>query len=263
MKFSFLLFLMLPALSAAQSFTRGDTLFNQTDTKGRQQGFWEKRYPNELLQYKGFFKDGHPSGEFLRYYEEGPLKALMHFSDDGQVSRAKLYYQDGQLAGEGKYVGNLKDSTWNYYSFFGGQLAFVENYHAGKKEGLSTKFYPDGNVSEKLEWKNDLKHGNWEQYYPDGTLLLKSAYHNGKLNGEYLIYHPDGQTSINGRYVYDQREGEWNYFEETGELRLSLIYRKGIALNQDELDQKELEFLNKLEKNKGRFSEPTVEDLIK
>ncbi len=257
----FLCFLATPVLFA-QSFERNDTLFNQTGPGGLKQGYWEKTYPDGTLQYRGFFRDGKPRGEFIRYHENGLVKAAMYFPGKEDISYAKLFYANGSLAGEGKYIGSRKDSTWKYYSFYGGYLSFIENYAEGKKHGVSTKFYADGSISEKMSWKKGMKDGPWEQYYIDGGLLLKCSYEKDKLDGEYLICYPDGKTQITGTYRMDVRQGPWKYYDAEGELKVTIEYKNGVALNQDRLNQKELDFLNELEKNKGKFSDPEIEDLI-
>jgi antitoxin component YwqK of YwqJK toxin-antitoxin module len=258
----FIVFL-LPSILQGQSFTRNDTVFNQTGPRGMKQGYWEKNYPDGTMEYRGYFVDDQPVGEFVRYHENGHVKAKMYFTGKNGVSYARLYYGNGTLAGEGKYIGTLKDSIWKYYSFYGGHLSYMENYLNGKKEGISVKYYPDGSVGEKLEWKNDHRHGLWEQYYIDGTLLLKSSYANDRLNGPYTIWHKNGAVAISGNYRMDVREGDWEYYDEEGNLKVTITYRNGVPLNKDQLLQQELEFLNRLEQNKGKFTEPEIEDLIR
>lgn len=87
------------------------TNINQTDNKGKKQGYWEKKYSNGKLQYKGFFRDDKPRGEFTRYYENGIIQAKMIFDDSGLKSHATLFYDNGEKAAEGNYVNTKKDST--------------------------------------------------------------------------------------------------------------------------------------------------------
>src|ERR1035437_3386097 len=126
-----------------QSFAQpGDTIFNQTDKQGLKQGFWKVKYPNGLVKYSAYFKNDKPAGLMKRYFEDGTIKAVMVFDATGIKAKTKLYYQDGPLAAEGNYVNSLKDSTWNYYSYYTKTLSNRENYVKGKKNGLSVSYYP-------------------------------------------------------------------------------------------------------------------------
>ena len=61
-----------------------ETSINQTDSRGRKQGHWIKKYPDQTILYEGYFKDDHPVGEFRRYYEDKTLKSVLQFSNRWQ-----------------------------------------------------------------------------------------------------------------------------------------------------------------------------------
>jgi antitoxin component YwqK of YwqJK toxin-antitoxin module len=252
----FLSFLMIYCIGAASIHAQSDTIFNQTDTKNQKQGYWKKSYPNGKLMYKGFFKDNKPAGEMLRYFESGALKAVLNYDNTGEYAHARLFYEDGQLAAEGRYYNSLKDSTWVYYSYYDRSLTARETYLKGARHGMTISFYNNGDISEKIEWRNDKKSGIWEQYFKGNTLRLKGFFVDNKLEGEFLVNYEDGKPYVKGVYVNDQRNGKWTFFKQDGTVETELEYMLGKAANKDKLDEEQQEFFRIIDENLGKFEEP-------
>jgi antitoxin component YwqK of YwqJK toxin-antitoxin module len=237
-----------------------DTTWNQVDKSGKKQGWWKRYYPDGTIMYTGFFVNDSPRGTFKRYFENGTRKAIMYFSDDGKSSYAKLFYMNGELAAEGKYIGTLKDSTWNYFSYYTHTLSLDENWLSGQKNGITRKYYDNGTVAESTEWERNVKTGKWYQYFEDGSLRLSSSYENDKINGPYLVYTAPGILAIDGKYFNGNMDGTWKFFNEKGELEYELLYDNGKALNDSVLEEKSKKFIEELEKNLGTIPEPELEN---
>ena len=107
--------ILLLGLSSAV-FCQTDKALNQTDPQGRKQGHWIKRAPNKTIIYDGYFKDDKPAGEFKRYYENDTLKSVLNFSNNGKEASAVLYHPNGYLASKGKYVNQMEEGKWKFYS---------------------------------------------------------------------------------------------------------------------------------------------------
>jgi len=259
-----LLFFLLffgPVLTIAQSVTlKTDTAINRIDENGLKQGYWVTYYENGNKRYEGFFKDDKPVGTFTRFYEDKGTQSIMEFEEDGKEAYARIYYKTGSLAAEGQYIERLKHGEWKYYSYYGSNLSYSENYVHGKKHDISTVYYPNGKVSEILNFSYNKKHGDWIQYFENGRVSLKSSFKEGKLHGGYAQYHLTGIPYVIGEYNQDRRDGEWFIYNEKGEQVVRFDFIMGVARNQDELDRKQEEFLNQLEKNKGKFREPSISD---
>ena len=132
MRLFFLIMVFLPFAAYSQS---NDTI-NRSDSKGLKQGYWEKRSPDGVLVYQGWFKDGSPVGEMRRYYETGELKAILYYKENCPRVKTRFFYSDGEIAGEGSYIGNQKDSLWTQYSFYSGAVTSTEMYSKGQKHGM-------------------------------------------------------------------------------------------------------------------------------
>jgi antitoxin component YwqK of YwqJK toxin-antitoxin module len=237
-----------------------DAALNKYDAAGKKTGVWETYYQNGKVKSHGTFKDGHPVGELLKYYPGGILQATMKFDEAGRTSYVILYYEAGYPAAEGKFIDQKKDSVWNYFSAYDKRKAVSESYKMGKKDGVSFKFYPDGKISEYLEWQEDLKHGKWEQYYENGQVRLTGVYNTGMQNGIFISYNADSSLSISGSYVNDVMDGVWTYYNETGELDLTVEYKNGKMLPNPEMERRNEEFSKKMKDAVGKFDETEMEE---
>ena len=242
----------------AISFSAALAQVNMTDASGKKQGPWVKRYGNGNILYQGTFKDDKPIGEFKRFYEDGTVKAILYYDPAGETATAVFYHPDGKKAAEGKYTAQKKEGTWKYYSAnTEGYMISEENYSSDKHEGVSRKFYQTGDVAEILPYHNDLKEGEWIQYYTDGKICLKATYKNGMLEGAFLLYFPDGTAQYEGTYLNDKRNGKWKAYNEDGTLRSEIEYVNGNATDPS-LAEQETKYLDELEKNKGKISDPEM-----
>jgi antitoxin component YwqK of YwqJK toxin-antitoxin module len=265
MKYSFLLalYFIFPALNAQTGSTSGDTLFNQTDKQGLKQGYWKVKYPSGAIKYTVFYKDSKPEGIMKRYFDDNSLMAELQFSPKTTRIKAKLYFQDGPLAADGIYSQkDVKDSTWNYYSYYTKTLRSRENYANGNKNGMSYSYFEDGKIAEEREWKNGVSHGIWRQYYQNGAVKLVCNYVDGKRNGDFTVNYPDNKPEWQGAYVDDKREGKWTHYDPDGSVQSVTEYKNGVATNADELQAKEQKKLDDIEKQKGKIPEPDETNIM-
>ena len=243
-------------LISAHGLSQSGQAINQTDKDGRKQGHWVKKYPNENIMYDGVFTNDKPAGEFRRYYEDNTIKSLLVFSKNGTEAKATLYYSNGLVASAGKYVNQLKEGKWQFFSSTTkGLLVSEVEYSGDKKNGFSLKYYPDSTVAEKINYKNDLRYGECLKYYPDATLTLKTSYLNGKLNGKFEAFFENGKPEFLGQYKDDLREGLWIIYRKDGSQRFKTEYASGIPNNR-EIDIYQTDFIDSLERNKVKIAEP-------
>jgi antitoxin component YwqK of YwqJK toxin-antitoxin module len=247
---------MVFSMEVASLLAQSDTIYNQADAKNQKQGYWKKSYPNGNLMYKGFFRDNKPNGEMRRYFESGALKAVLNYDSKGEYAHARLFYENGQLAAEGRYFNSLKDSTWIYFSYYDKSVTTREIYLKGARHGMMINYFNNGDVSEKIEWKNDKKSGLWEQYFNDNRIKLKASYSDNKLDGEFIVNYENGKPYVQGRYINDQREGKWAFYKEDGTVETELEYLNGKASNENKLEKEQQEFFRLIDENQGKFEEP-------
>ncbi len=250
--FVIILIFFIPSLLFCQT----DTVLNKTDKSGKKQGHWIKRYPDNTIMYEGTFKDNIPEGEFRRYTESGILKSVIVYSNKGRETDATIYHSNGYISAKGKYTDRRKEGLWQFFSeFTEGYVVSEENYTCNRRHGKSVKLYPDGNIAEKMNFVNDTAQGEWIKYFSDGRTSLKSSFLNGKINGKFEAWFDNGQIQFSGEYINDKRNGTWLIYDRNGSLKYKLDYVNGVT-NERQMDIDSSDYLDSLEKNKGRIPDP-------
>lgn len=236
---------------------------NKTDQQGRKQGQWVKKDADGNVLYEGTFKDGHPIGEFKRYYSDKTLLSLLIYSSDGKIADATMYYPNSFIASKGKYVEQKKEGVWKFYSSSAnGYLLNEEPYKGNLRNGLSIKYFPDSTVAEKINYLNDKKEGEWLQYYPEAKLFLKSYYRGDLLNGKFEVWYKNGKSLLSGFYKNNLREGKWDFYNENGSLKYELNYVNGMT-NDKQIDNDVSDFFDNLEKTRGNIADPEKTGVIR
>jgi antitoxin component YwqK of YwqJK toxin-antitoxin module len=229
---------------------------NKTDRNGMKQGHWIKKYPGGHILYDGYFKDNQPVGSFIRFFETDTVHSELIFSNDSKEAYASIYHPNGYIASKGKFINQLKEGKWQFFSArIKGYLICEEEYKANLRNGLSMKYYPDSSTAEKLSFINDIRDGEWMQYFPNGNICLKATYFSGKLHGSYEVFFSNGKPEYIGHYKYDLRDGLWKIYNSNGNLKYNIEYIAGVATNSEKF-KKESDYLDALEKNKGKIADP-------
>ena len=212
----------------------------------------EKKYSNGNLMYKGYFLNGRPVGEFIRYYPHGAVKAKMNYT--GNVVYADLYNEKGQLYAKGMYLDKQKDSTWLYFK--NKVIVGREDYRQGLIDGVVSKYFLNGNIADTKKWKNGKKDGLWERYYREGKIKSKGFYKEGKLHGKFISYTESGKIDIEGFFKNNLRDGTWCFYNSEGEFLFKVDYKKGVPENLEELEKKENEYFIRLKNSELNFIDP-------
>ncbi|HAM09125.1 MAG: hypothetical protein A2X05_00990 [Bacteroidetes bacterium GWE2_41_25] len=251
-----LLITSLLILIRVSLFCQPESGINKSDAAGKKQGHWIKKYPDNSVMYEGYFTDNYPVGEFKRYYEDGTLRSVLKYSNNGRDAEAELHHQNGFLSARGRYVSQKKEGLWQFYSeFVNGYLVCEETYSGNLRNGSSVKLYPDGTIAEKLNFVNDTAQGEWVKYYSNGAKCLKSSLLNGRINGRFEAWFEDCTLQFSGEYRSDKREGTWLIYEKDGTLRYKLEYTGGVTNNR-EMDIDISDYLDSLEENKDKIPDP-------
>ncbi len=212
--------------------------FAQTiDASGKKQGYWKKKdeKTNKLI-YEGEFKDDKPVAKFKYYYPNDSLQAIMNFKQGGKIAYAKLFHPTGKKMGEGKYINEIKDSTWLFYDDKG-VLISKDIYVMGKKDGLSLVYLPNGDIAEERNFKLDVQNGMFKQYFDGKKIKGQGNYVNGNLDGRVAYYFPNGIEVAAGFYINGQKNGPWIYRTEKGAVKEKELYKNGKLATKKETDE--------------------------
>jgi antitoxin component YwqK of YwqJK toxin-antitoxin module len=253
-----LIFILFTATFVLSFPLNSQELLNVTDQKGLKQGHWVKKDAKGKIDYEGWFKDNKPYGTFKRFYDNDSVQSVLVYNNDGTKAAATFYHSNGFIASKGNYVNQSREGKWQFFSErTNGYLVCEEEYSGNKKNGTSIKFYRNNTPSEKLIYKNNVKTGQWSQYYPSGQECLKANYIGGKLEGKYEVFYDNGKPEFTGQYKNDARDGTWIRYNRDGSVKNKIDYVAGHPTNP-ELYLEETLYLDMLEKNKGKISDPEI-----
>lgn len=150
-------------------------------------------YKNGDLMEEMKFVD-RQSFRHIRYYADGTVAYLSQSTSGPPQNEAvfTLYYPDGSI--------KMTGSSWNY-----------------RLEGEYKEFYPDGELSNKFYYKNNVMvdrsgkpvTGVLNYYFKNGRLMESNSFKNGLPDGPIKFYHPDGylisETIYNKHHVLSDR----------------------------------------------------------
>lgn len=210
----------------------------------------EKKYPNGKLMYKGTFLNKKPTGELLRYYKNGAIKAKMFYV--GKYIDAQLFNDRAVLTATGRFHNNKKDSIWSYYRK--NKIIAQDSYKDGSKEGVCKLFFLSGELKEECTWKNNKKHGIWRRYDRYGVKQFEGNYVNSELNGKFETFKSSGKLNSVGYFVDSAKDGKWIYYNSRGAVRLMVLYKDGEP-NKD-LSVKNVNYLRAKMESERKYTDP-------
>lgn len=209
---------------------------NQMDAKGARHGLWRKYYPGtEQLRYEGIFEHGKEVGVFKFYCEEcgNQPTATRTFNAKDNSVWVQYFTIKGKLVSEGKLVDREREGEWISYHKNSSQPMSKEYYKNGKLHGKQTTFYPNGIITEEIQYELGVKEGENLYYSPEGVIIKKIQYRNDMLQGAAVYYDAFGNVAVEGFYKDDKKNGLWKYYKN-GKIELEETYPKPINKSDEE-----------------------------
>ena len=108
---------------------------------------------------------------------------------------------------------------------FGDHILVAQEYNKtdskGRRQGLWTDFYPNGQKRYEGKFKNDKCTGEFKYYDEKGNLKATNVFDKTGTKATNKTYAPNGTMVATGTYLNQKKEGEWRYYsEENGTLLL-------------------------------------------
>lgn len=85
-------------------------------------GDYIKKYPNGIIEKRGYVKGGLASGEWLTFYEDGKPYSMGTYHNGYRTGYGVSWYHDGQKSSEGYYNQGKMVGKWKYWSEQGHNL---------------------------------------------------------------------------------------------------------------------------------------------
>jgi len=186
--------------------------------------------PNSDTPYTGEVFTNYDTGqkEYQGTYENGLLVSYSYLHKDGSVKEpvngenlidrgGLLYETNGQKPYTGDVFELHKDGSRKYTGLLKG----------GKKDGLWTDWYRNGQKEEERTYKDGEVDGLWTDWYEDGQKKFEVTYKNGKKDGLGTYWYENGQKSSEGTFKDGELNGKFIYWYDNGEKRKEGKYKDG------------------------------------
>ncbi|MFM7023786.1 MAG: toxin-antitoxin system YwqK family antitoxin [Flavobacteriales bacterium] len=124
---------------------------------------------------------------------------------------------------------NLKQGHWVYLNrdkklpgYKPEQKVEEGDYKDNLKEGQWVNYYNNEKIKEQITYQRNLPNGYTVSYYPNGNKKEEGTWKNGNWVGAYKFYHENGQLASEWTYNnMGTRAGEQKYYYESGKLMIS------------------------------------------
>jgi antitoxin component YwqK of YwqJK toxin-antitoxin module len=136
-------------------------------------------------------------------------------------------YSPNSTIEEGSYKNNLKDGLWTRY-YPNGVVKSEINYENNKPRGEYSIFYRNAQLEEHGHWQRNKNIGEFERYYKNGNPQQKFFFSdNGLRYGEQRYYHENGQLWLEVNVVNGKEEGEMKRYFANGKLKERKVFHNG------------------------------------
>lgn len=228
---------------------------NATDSQGRKQGEWARKYPNGRYRYVATFVDNQPVGTTTRYNENGTKSATLTYDSLG-TCHAELFNEEGKLTATGLYASEKRIGLWKSFTN-NGKLLSTENYKDGILHGQAITYFPTGEKHSESFFANGEKEGIETEYYRNGRKRCITTYHLGICHGEFKFWEEGGRLTIDGKYKNGHRIGNWKMIDATtGESFVMRYDNNGKLLNHNDILEREQKQFELDERNRQKLVDP-------
>ncbi|HUX55416.1 MAG TPA: toxin-antitoxin system YwqK family antitoxin [Bacteroidales bacterium] len=172
-------------------------------------------------------QQGLKQGHWIKKYPDKSILYDGFFKNDHPVGEFKRYY---------------KNSTLKSFLIFGDDGT----------EAVATIYHPNGYISSKGNYINQMKEGKWQffssihngyliseefysgnirnglslKFYPDSTVAERVTYANGIKQGEWIQYFPNGTICLKSKYMNGKVNGKFEVWFENGNIEFSGQYKE-------------------------------------
>ena len=179
--------------------------------------YTEHYYPNFQLMEKYSYKDSLPDGKWIGYFKDGETKHVKRFEEGKKQGKWEYFTELGDVHTFELYENNKRNGEW-YKKAEGKDV----NYQFWDMDSLISEYadlyYPNGQLIEKISYKEGLKDGKFTGYYQNGAKKYVRRYEQDIPTGKWQYYTMAGKTNAEEIYVDGKRNDEWYKIEKNGDV---------------------------------------------
>ena len=221
---------------------KGDTYYQFWDQDSLISEYADLHYSNGQLIEKISYKEGLKDGKFTGYYPSGKVEYIKRYEEDKPMGEWKFVKEDGSTKKIERYEMGKKNEEWITYEENGDVY-----YQYWVQDSLISEYadlhYPNGQLIEKISYKEGKKNGKFTGYYESGQTKYIRTYKDDKLEGKYADYTESGQILLKQSYVNDLLDGASKEWYLNGKVKVKTSYTAGKLnggfMSYDSLGRKE------------------------
>jgi len=201
---------------------------------------------NDAGQLHGEIKGYNRKGVMVRHavYKKGKLKVAEYFDETGKnigiTKGGKKYemkdlYPNGVVDETGRIEKNLRQGKFTH-RWMNNTLGTEVEYVNDVLDGLSRKYYYNGQVQDEYYYRNGERDGYFRRFYKNGQMSAEGYYRNGDLVGPYTSYHENGSVKEKFFYMNNEAVGYGEFFDIKGRITRRSIYSDIIVIQNELMD---------------------------
>lgn len=187
-------------------------------------GYWKIYYPNGRLYTDYHVNNGIHTEAWTIFNDDGSIKGHHYPCENGY--HVKYIYDTDQPRETGRITNGKKEGIWTTY-YRNGNIESKGSYSNGEKKGEWNEYHENGKLKEEGSYLNDKKVSTWNTYYDDGSTLYETgsygSYNAGGKNGAWKTYHKNGALKIGCYYNRGYLNGRYEQYRKDGSLKKSGI----------------------------------------
>ena len=194
---------------------------------GKLNGIWEWFNPNGTIREKGAYEDGIKIGIWEERDSQGQLTNQINLDSKVPVSEKR---KPRLLKTPEKSDSRTSVSNARVLQLFEHEIFFREGILCSMTsdshiQGRFVSRKPNGNIIESGQCEAGIKQGQWKKFREDGQLRQKLHFKDGKLDGLWEWFHENGQIREKGLYKNGKRIGKWRSYDRFGSQTKTIIER--------------------------------------
>ena len=151
------------------------------------------------------------------------------------------YFSDGKVAARGSLVQGRREGAWTAWSMDGSVIITTGTYRKGRRDGLWKHFDDRGRLYLTMRYApkpvRDFgfffhpdygnENGAYERFFPDGKIEERGEFRGGFYEGPVVRFQRNGRPAVRGTYRRDLMDGPWTYYYPEGGIERTETYVTG------------------------------------
>lgn len=126
-------------------------------------------------------------------------------------------------------ISKSKKKQGKWVELSGDKVKSITHYKDDQLHGVLIKYWANGNLRSEEEYRNDIPHGYFRDFYRTGMKNRLGNYKRGLKHGKFFKYWSNGEKRTEAHFQDDFEEGLVVDYYKDGTLKKEIPYEQGIV----------------------------------